>query len=148
MQVGQSPVQVPIQVPHPQQGLHAGEQLRPLEGFGEEVVASGGQGTLLVAGLAQGRHEQDGDTHGLGVGLHAGAYLESGEAGHHEVEDEETGFLPAGDVEAGGAVVGGEDLVAVALEVEGDEFDELAFVVYDEDTFAAGHGGLRSGPVG
>ncbi len=42
-------------------------------------------------------------------------------------------------VQAGGAIVGGDDFVAISLQIHGDEFDEIAFIIDDENFLSACH---------
>ena len=55
------------------------------------------------------------------------------ELGEHEVEHDQGGFVRLDGIERGGAVGGGHDREAVALEVGPHEPDDLGVVVDDED---------------
>ena len=58
---------------------------------------------------------------------------EAVDAGEHQVEDRQGGALGAGEVERGVAVERLEDAVALALEIEGHQLDDLPIVVHHQD---------------
>ena len=51
--------------------------------------------------------------------------------GHHHVEDDQIGEFPANDVEAGGAIGGQEHVVALELEVQTHELQNVRLIVHD-----------------
>ena len=111
----------------PQQRPDAGLQLQNVEGLGDIVVGSAGKAHDLVGVLAAGGEHDDGNV-GKFPYLHAG--LAAGEAGHHQVQNDEVQRLLTGQLHGGCAVVGGEDLVALVLQIEFDALDQELFVVY------------------
>ena len=121
-------------------GADAGQEDFHGEGFGDVVIRAEGEADDYVGFFGLGGEHDDGEGGGVGIGFEGAGDVLAGEARHHDVEDDEVGALFAGDVEAGGAIVGADDVEAVALEIDGDEFDEVAFIIDDEDFFAACHG--------
>jgi hypothetical protein len=123
----------------PQDRSDAGHEDFHGEGFGHVVVRAEGEADDDVGFFSLGGEHDDGEGGGFGIGFEGAGDVLAGEAGHHHIEDDEIGFLLAGHVETGGAVIGGDDFVAVALEVHADEFDEVALIVHDQDFFPSGH---------
>ena len=60
--------------------------------------------------------------------------------GQHQVEDDEVRIVPGVAIERLLAVRGGDDRVALLLEVEPDEVDDVALVVDDQDRLHRGGG--------
>lgn len=114
-------------------GGDAEHELFGAEGFGHVVVGSEFEAGDAVFGLGAGGEHDDGGFVGAAISFEL---FEDGDAvfaREHEIEDDEIGdFLEGGD-DAVGAVEGFEGFVALALEVEGDEFGDVFFVFDDED---------------
>jgi len=88
-----------------------------------------GDGAVLV----EDREHDDADLAAGGVGADGAEDFEAVHLGEDHVEDDEGGVL--GDDLAQGlfAVRGGDDLVAVALQLSLEEPHDLRMIVYDED---------------
>ena len=58
---------------------------------------------------------------------------EAVDAGEHQVEDRQVGLFGAGQRQRGRPIERLEDPIALFLQIEGDEFDDLPIVVHDQD---------------
>src|SRR5262249_30312822 len=110
--------------PHPRQQLADGEGLRDVV-VGPELEAH-----HLVDLLATGGEHHDRGLEALAPERLAD--LEAGELGEHDVEDEEVRLLRARPLEAGLPVGGGQDLVALELEVVLEAEHHVRLVLHDE----------------
>ena len=115
-----------------EEGADAGEEFFGAEGFDEVIIGAGIEAFDAVLDHAFGGEEEDGD-----VAMEFakfGADGEAIEAGHHDVEKDEVGLFAEGFFEADGAVLGGEDAVAIGGEGIGEGGAHGAFVFDDEET--------------
>jgi hypothetical protein len=92
-----------LKLPDGEVGADAGEDFLELEGLGDVVHAAGLEGLHLVAGIAEGTEEDDGDAAEDFVFLEAAAGLVAVHLGHVDVEQDEVGALALGGLEGKGA---------------------------------------------
>ncbi len=113
--------------------LDAGQQHREVDRLDHVVVGAVAERHHHVLGLVLGgRH----DHRQLEVRVAAADRLEhvdAGQAGHHPVEHHQIGPLAADQVERGGAVVGGQHLVAAAFEAAREQVAVVGGVVDNQD---------------
>ena len=114
----------------------AGHELGRRERLRQVVVGALAQAEDPVADRAARR--QDEDRH-VAVGPGPPDHRHPVDLGEHQVEDDEAGRVLLDRAQRGPSVAGGDDRVALALEVRADEGDDLRVVVDDED------GGVGSG---
>ena len=112
-------------------GLDAQHELLRAEGLGQVVVGAGFEALDAVFGLSpRGEH----DDRGVGGARVAAEFPEDRvtvTAGQHEVEKDQIRSLAEGELGAIDAVMGLEDFVARALEVETDQVGDVGFVLND-----------------
>ena len=127
-----------------QEGADAGEEFLGAEGLDEVIIGTGIETFDAVVDHAFGGEEKDGDF--AMEFAEFGANGEAIELRHHDVEEDEVGLFAEGFVEAGGAVLGGEDAVAFGGEGIGESGAHGAFVFDDEEALfhrVIGRAGLR-----
>ncbi len=105
------------------QRAHAGEERHVVHGLGEEVVGTRLQAAHAVGGVGERGHHHHRDIGGRGVRLQAAAHLETVHLRHHHVQQHDVRPLAPGEIEAGGAVVGGDDVEILAGKLRLEEFD-------------------------
>ena len=113
-----------------QHGLDADHQLGRAEGLGQVVVgapleADDALGQRAARGQHQHRH--------IAIGAEQAHHLEAVDLGQHQVQHDEGRVLGARLAQGLAAVVGGDDVEALALEVGAHEGHDLAVVIDDED---------------
>ncbi len=101
------------------------------DGFGDVVVAAGGEGSVAVALQRVRGDRDDGDRPQRVVVLALPDRLPPVHAGKPQFQDDEVGHLAGGGHQRLGAVAGGEDLVVV-LE-RGDHEFQVVFVILDHE---------------
>ena len=114
-----------------QKGADAGEEFVFAEGFAEEVVG------------AEFEAEDDIDFFGLGGDKHDGNFavvlanftadIVAGFLWHHDVEKEEIDGVPGPEVDRGGSIGSGEDVIAFFLKNLGHHFPGVGFVFGEKD---------------
>ena len=103
------------------------------EGFGDVFLGAGIEADE-PGEFAFPRGEQD-DGNGGGGGQMVEEFAD-GEAvhfGQHEVEDDEVGKRGTGLIEGFAAIGGGDDIVAFRPQVEADQFDNVGFIIHDQN---------------
>ena len=114
----------------PQLGAHPGQHLHRIEGLGDIVICAHVQAQHLVSVLALGRQQYDGDVAGLPQLGHGGKSVHHG---HHDVHEDEVHVLPGSHGQGLPAVVGGENAVALGLEIDLQRGDNILFIINDQN---------------
>ena len=117
--------------------LDPGDQRPRVEGLGHVVVGAELEAHDRVDVVVACREHQDGR---VASAADLAADLEPVELRQQEVEDDEVRIVPGVAIEGFLAVCGGDDRVALLLEVEPDEVDDVALVVDDQDRLHRGGG--------
>src|SRR4051812_43174860 len=117
-----------------QQGPDPRQQLLALEGLRQVVVGAAVEAGHPVLGLGAGGQHQD---RHVAVAAQAAADLDSVEARQPEVEHDQVGHEPGGDVEGLDPVGRGADFVALVAERAAEDVGDVDVVLDDED--AASH---------
>jgi len=130
---GRAHAQLVRQRLQPHEALDARHELEVVDRLGEEVVRAGLQAPHAVGGLVERRHHDDGDMGGARIGLQPLADLETVDAGHHDVEQDEIDLRALADGQRIVAVLGRQH-----VEIFGEQprFEQLHIgrnVVDDED---------------
>ena len=125
--------------------LEVVEELLELERRGQVVVGARlpAGPDLLVAGL--GREEDDRDVLGVGVGAQVVEQVDPTAPRQHPVEDDDVGQARHEVGPRRPTVDGGLDRVALGLQVDGDDLDDVGVVVDDEHPF---HGWVPANEAG
>jgi hypothetical protein len=81
-----------------------------------------------------GRHHEDGDVFPSRIEAEELEQLEAVEVRHHEVEEQESGWILENPRKRGSTVGIGLDVVSLALEDRGEQFDHVRLVIDDVDS--------------
>jgi len=120
------------------QSLDAGDELSRAERLGNVIVGAHFEADDAVGFVAARGEHQDGQAIQRFVLADFAADVQAGHFREHEIEQEKIGRRFFQGREAAGAVEGGVDLKTLVGEVVADEFDNVAIVFNDEDTFHEG----------
>src|SRR6266550_1704393 len=111
--------------------LYPGQQFANRKRLGDVVVRSQLEAHHFVHFLsARGQHD---DGNGCALGLELFADIQAAHAGHHDVEDDQVGFLRNGAFQAGNAVGCGDDFVSFVLEVIAQAGDHVGLIFDNQD---------------
>src|SRR6266542_1212593 len=125
------------EVPHllrsPERALDPREELDRVEGFDDVVVGARGEPEDLVGRERLRGEHYDGRVRGVWVPAEPVRDLETVDARHHHIEQNEIGAQAGGLLERLFPVRGDRDLVARAAEVHLDESGDVRIVVDDQD---------------
>ena len=118
---------------NPQVGANAGEHLSLANGLDHIIDAAHGKAGEFVIRVTEGGLENDRDRRGSRVVLELGANLESGLAGHHDVEEDEVRQLSRGEFSSRSTVGGFESVMPLRLQESHQKTNVIGVVVYYKD---------------
>ena len=110
-------------------GLHPGQDLLHLKGLGDVVVGTHLEAGDLVDGLALGGEHDDGHLGRLTDGAADAPAVETGE---HQVQQHQIRLGGAEELQTLVAVGGGDDPIALFLQIEPQELRNVGIVLHDE----------------
>ena len=116
-----------------QDGLDAGDQLARIEGLGDIVIGAQLQADDLVHIVVAGGEHDDGQVGRESARAHLTADRPPVDLGKHEVEDHQSRELAGNQFERLGTGAGGLRAVALPLQVHTHQFDDVGFIIDDED---------------
>jgi hypothetical protein len=93
-------------------GVHAGQHFLVLEGFGDVIDRAQPQALDLVHGVAQGTHEDDRNLPSIRPFLEKPAGLESVDARHHHIQQDQIGLGVGGSFQRALAILRDQHVVA------------------------------------
>ena len=121
-------------------GLHAADQQFHLDRLGQVVVGPHAEAGQLLLLFAQGREEDDHRVAQLRVLADGAAGLRPVHHGHHHVQQDQVGAVLRRGFQRFGSVLGREYLVTLLDEGVFHEFEDVGFVVDEQDAVAHNFG--------
>ena len=123
---------------------HPRQHFFGLNRFGDVVRGAQFQSRHFVAHFAQGRQEYDGDIRGIGIGLEPAADFEAVDVRHHDVEKNEIGFDPLGNLKCGLAAGCRQNAMSATIQDSNQNLEIDRSVIHDEDGRGSRRRWLRS----
>lgn len=133
-EIGQQSVAFTGEVPDAEQRTDSGAKFEPVNGLGEEVVATGLNGFFDVAWFVEGRNDENGDHTFRWVILELRANLIAAHARHHNVQQNEVRLVLIDHLHRLLTIRSHEDLVAFFSKVGFQKLTVLLDVVGNENT--------------
>jgi len=127
-----------------EESLNAVDQRFDLEGFGDIVIRPHAEADDFIDFVGPGGEHEDGNISGPGIGAELAADFETLDDGKHEVKEDDVGNDAEGAAESFLSVLGAVDLETLVFEIVGEDLDQGAFILDDED-LRLGHSGVSSG---
>ena len=131
--IGECPVEVVPDPPDPEHCGHASKDIRRAERLGEKIVRPEGEANCLHLAFSQHGYDNYGSRYGDWICLQVLTDLEPAHTGHHEVQQNEVGWVFSRCHERSGSVLHQAHGVAILSEDRLQEFPITLLVVYDQD---------------
>ena len=120
-----------------QNGLDAQHELAHAERLDHVIVRSQAQAHHAVHFLAARREHQHRNGRGLGLAAQPAADLKAVQGGQHHIQDNQARQMPPGQLQPLLAVLGLQHAEALALQIEAQQFADVAFIFHYQDMLCA-----------